>query len=95
MLLINFHILNQKLHIFNQKLKFDFLKKSLEAATAIALRFTLSIPGIDTMIVGTTRPQRWQENAKYVSEGNLSVEEFEAIRDRWREGDGENWPQMT
>lgn len=78
-----------------QKLKFDFLKKSLEAATATALRFTLSIPGIDTMIVGTTRPQRWQENAKYVLEGNLSAEEFEAIRDRWREVGGENWPQMT
>lgn len=78
-----------------QKLKFDFLDKSLEEATATALRFTLTIPGIDTMIVGTTRPNRWQENAVYVGEGNLSNEEFELIRDRWKEIGGENWKQMT
>ena len=78
-----------------QKLKFDFLNKSLEEATATALRFTLTIPGIDTMIVGTTRPQRWQENAKYVAEGDLSNEEFEAIRNRWKEVGGEDWQQMT
>jgi len=78
-----------------QKLKFDFLNKSLEEATAMALRFTLSIPGIDTLIVGTTRPRRWEENARYVAEGNLSDEEFEAIRNRWREVADENWVQMT
>ena len=74
-----------------QKLKFDFLNKSLEEATAIALRFTLTIPGIDTMIVGTKKPGRWSENAKYVAEGNLSDEEFEAIRDRWKEVADESW----
>lgn len=78
-----------------QKLQFDFLKKSLEEATATALRFTLSIDGVDTMIVGTTRPKRWQENAKYVAEGNLSAEEFEAIRERWREVGGDKWVGMT
>lgn len=78
-----------------QKLKFDFLNKSLEEATATALRFTLSIPGIDTMIVGTTKPKRWQENAKYVAEGNLSNEEYEAIQERWKEVGGEDWQQMT
>jgi hypothetical protein len=78
-----------------QKLKFDFLKKSTEEATATALRFTLTIPGVHTMIVGTTRPQRWQENARYVAEGNLSGEEFEAIRDRWREIADENWVGMV
>lgn len=78
-----------------QKLRFDFLKKSLEEATATALRFTLSIPGIDTMIVGTTKPGRWSENAKYVAEGNLASEEFEAIRNRWREVADKNWVGMT
>jgi aryl-alcohol dehydrogenase-like predicted oxidoreductase len=78
-----------------QKLKFDFLNKSLEEATAMALRFTLSIPGVDTMIVGTTRPNRWQENAKYVADGKLSSEEFESIRDRWREVGGDDWVGMT
>ncbi len=78
-----------------QKLKYDFLGKSLEEATAMALRFTMTIPGVDTMIVGTTKPGRWSENAGYVAEGNLSNEEFEAIRDRWREVGGEDWKQMT
>jgi len=78
-----------------QKLKFEFLTKSLEEATATALRFTLSIPGVGTMIVGTTRPNRWQENAKYVAEGKLSKEEYEAIRNRWREVADEGWVGMT
>jgi aryl-alcohol dehydrogenase-like predicted oxidoreductase len=78
-----------------QKLKFDFLNKTLEEATATALRFSLSIPGVNTMIVGTTKPNRWQENAKYVAEGELSNEEFEAIRNRWREVADESWVGMT
>lgn len=78
-----------------QKLKFPFLNKSLEEATATALRFTLTVTGVDTMIVGTTRPQRWQENARYVAEGKLSSEEFEAIRKRWNEVAGEKWEQLT
>jgi aryl-alcohol dehydrogenase-like predicted oxidoreductase len=78
-----------------QKLKFDFLNKSLEEATATALRFTLSIEGVDTMIVGTTKPGRWSENAKFVAEGKLSSEEFEEIRNRWHEVGGEDWTQMT
>lgn len=78
-----------------EKLKFDFTGKSIEEATATAMRFTLSIPGVDTIIVGTTRPSRWQENAGYVSEGNLSDEEYEAIRNRWKEVAEENWVGMT
>jgi len=78
-----------------QKLKYDFTNKNLEEATATALRFTLSIPGVDTLIVGTTRPQRWQENAKYVAEGKLSDEEYEAIRERWNEIADESWIGMT
>ncbi|CAN5282095.1 aldo/keto reductase [soil metagenome] len=78
-----------------QKLKYEFLSKSLEEATAMALRFTMTIPGVSTMIVGTTKSGRWSENARYVAEGNLSSEEFEAIRDRWREVADESWIGMT
>ncbi len=78
-----------------QKLKFDFLDKTLEESISQALRFTMSIPGVDTMIVGTTKPNRWQSNAKLVAEGNLSSEEFEAMRDRWREVADESWIGMT
>lgn len=78
-----------------QKLKFDFLNKSLEEATAMALRFTMTIPGVDTMIVGTTKPGRWSENARYVADGKLSDEEYEAIRERWKEAADESWIGMT
>lgn len=78
-----------------QKLKYEFLNKSVEEATANALRFTMTIPGVDTMIVGTTKPGRWSENARYVEEGNLSDEEFEAIRQRWKEVADETWVGMT
>ena len=78
-----------------RKLKFEFLEKSVEEATAFALRFTMSIPGVDTLIVGTTRPRRWQENAGYVAEGILSDEEYEAIRQRWKEMADETWIGMT
>jgi aryl-alcohol dehydrogenase-like predicted oxidoreductase len=78
-----------------QQLKFDFLGKSLEESISIALRFTLSIEGVATAIVGTTKPNRWQENAKNIAEGNLSIEEFEAIRNRWREVADDSWIGMT
>ncbi len=74
-----------------QKLQFPFLKKSLEEATSTALRFTLSIEGVSAAIVGTTKPNRWEENAKYVEEGNLSPQEFEAIRSRWNEVADKSW----
>ncbi len=67
----------------------------MEESISTELHFTLSIPGITTAIVGTTKPNRWQENARLVAEGNLSSEEFEAIRERWQEGAGENWIGQT
>jgi aryl-alcohol dehydrogenase-like predicted oxidoreductase len=74
-----------------QKLKFDFLDLPLEDSVGIALRFTLSIPGVATAIVGTTRPERWQQNARYAHEGALDRDTFEAIRARWDEVAEEGW----
>ncbi|MCU0240052.1 MAG: aldo/keto reductase [Pyrinomonadaceae bacterium] len=78
-----------------QKLPFPFLKKSLEESISKALRFTLSIEGVTTAIVGTTKPNRWQENAKYVAEGKLSNEEFNEIREIWNEIADETWVGKT
>jgi aryl-alcohol dehydrogenase-like predicted oxidoreductase len=69
-----------------RKLNYDFLQSSnQEKAIAVALRFTLSVPGVHTAIVGTTKPERWQENARLLEAGPLSETEFQAIRHRWEE----------
>lgn len=67
-----------------KKLKYEFIRtRPLEQSIAHALRFTLSVPGVHTAIVGTTKPERWEENAKLLEAGPLSPEEFKAIRERW------------
>jgi aryl-alcohol dehydrogenase-like predicted oxidoreductase len=68
---------------------------SLPDAASFALRFTLSIPGVDTAIVGTTRPERWQENARYLERGPLPDDEFQAIRDRWLAAAQPDWVGQT
>jgi aryl-alcohol dehydrogenase-like predicted oxidoreductase len=73
-----------------RKLDYPFLHGEGQAAAA-ALRFTLSVPGVHTAIVGTTRPGRWQENAAHLAAGPLSPAEFEAIRARWRAVAGAAW----
>jgi aryl-alcohol dehydrogenase-like predicted oxidoreductase len=71
-------------------LDYPFLKKA-ETAVATALRFTLSVPGVHTAIVGTTKPERWQENAALLRRGALPTPEFERIRARWREVADASW----
>jgi len=69
-----------------RKLNYEFLRNAdLEKTIGIALRFTLSVPGVHTAIVGTKKPERWQENAQLLEAGPLSDAEFHAIRHRWEE----------
>jgi aryl-alcohol dehydrogenase-like predicted oxidoreductase len=65
-----------------RKLNFDFLRND-EESIAIALRFVLSVPGVQTAIVGTTKPERCQENARLLESGPLPPNEYNAIRERW------------
>lgn len=78
-----------------QKLQFPFLKKSLEESVLIALRWTLSINGISTAIVGTTNQNHWEQNAKNIAEGKLSEKEFNQIHEIWNEIADETWIQKT
>lgn len=82
------------------KLRYAFLpnwpERGLDDAMAahaaeMALRFTLSVPGVHTMIVGTTRPERWLENARTIALGPLLAAEFQAIRGRWGETARPDW----
>jgi len=76
-------------------LEYDFLARTLDAAVATALRFTLSVPGVHTAIVGTTKIERWKQNAAHLDAGPLSRGEFEGIRARWRERAEADWVGQT
>jgi len=74
-----------------RKLEYPFLKAAPAEAVGTALRFTLSVPGVHTAIVGTTKPERWQQNAALLRAGPLSAAQFERIRARWGEVSGARW----
>ena len=80
-------------------LKLPFLDQidheNLSRSISIALRFTLSVPGVHTAIVGTTKPKRWTENAQLLQDGPLSKDDFEAIRSRWEEVAPRTWIGQT
>ncbi|RYG32604.1 aldo/keto reductase [bacterium] len=71
-------------------LDFPFLKDEMHDIET-ALRFTLTVPGVSTLIVGTNKPDRWKGNAALASGGALTVEEYESIRKLWHEIAGEDW----
>lgn len=75
-----------------RKLNYDFLcNADFEKTISVALRFALSVPGVHTAIVGTTKPERWQQNAQLLEAGPLSEAEFAAIRHRWEEYAPRTW----
>jgi aryl-alcohol dehydrogenase-like predicted oxidoreductase len=76
-------------------LDYDVLRRPLPEAVATALRFTLSVGGVHTAIVGTTRPGRWRENAARLARGPLDAAELDAIRRRWREVARPDWTGQT
>ena len=79
-----------------RKLDYPFLRDGdLERSAATALRFTLSVPGVHTAIVGTRNPERWKENAKMLEAGPLNQEEFDAIRQRWDDVAPVTWIGQT
>ncbi|HET9857500.1 MAG TPA: aldo/keto reductase, partial [Chthoniobacterales bacterium] len=73
------------------KLSYDFLHDDLEKSISIALRFTLSLPGVHTAIVGTKKPERWEQNAKLLEAGPLDESTFRKIRERWEECAPRTW----
>jgi aryl-alcohol dehydrogenase-like predicted oxidoreductase len=72
-------------------LDYPFLRDTSDRAVATALRFTVTVPGVHTAIVGTKRPERWPENARLLEAGPLAAVEMAQIRARWREVADDSW----
>ena len=74
-----------------RKLDYPFLPGKGDAAVKTALRFTLGVPGVHTAIVGTTKPDRWRQNAALLGDGRLPEAERERIRARWKAVASASW----
>jgi aryl-alcohol dehydrogenase-like predicted oxidoreductase len=74
-----------------QRLDYEFLRRPPAEAMRVALGFTAAVPGVHTLVVGTTRPGRWRENAASLDGGALPAAEFERIRARWRAVADASW----
>jgi aryl-alcohol dehydrogenase-like predicted oxidoreductase len=75
-----------------RKLDYPFLRTSnLEKAISMALRFTLSVPGVHLAIVGTTKPEHAMRNVALLDARPLSNEEFDQIREQWCEVAPQTW----
>ncbi len=72
-------------------LNFEFQKFDLNKAVEVALRFTLTVPGVHTAIVGTKNPDRWRQNAALVANGPLSKDQCDTTRARWKAVAKETW----
>jgi len=78
-----------------QELRYPFLKGDFAVTVAIALRFALSVPGVHTAIVGTSKPGRFKENSALIETGALPQEVFDSIRVRWRAVAQPSWIGQT
>ncbi len=78
-----------------QKLQYDFLKGDMRQAVSTALRFTVSVDGVHTAIVGTTQPDRWRQNAELLEAGPLDPGSVQAIRSKWKSVSAADWLGQT
>ena len=76
-----------------QRLQYDFLQDGHAVGTA--LRFTLSVPGVHTAVVGTANPEHLRQNAEFAAAGALDRRQFEMIRARWTAVASPDWVGQT
>ena len=74
-----------------QQLAYPFLGEGI----GLPLAFTLAQVGVSTAIVGTTKPGRWSDNARLLTETTLTPEIHAAIRARWAEVAAPDWVGQT
>lgn len=72
-----------------------FTGSAEKAWPELAIRFTLSQPGVSTAIIGTTNPANAAANIEAVKKGPLPAEVVERIRKAFRENDPGDWVGQT
>lgn len=88
-----YHERLKKMNISPADLGFD-----ASAWSEIALRFTLSQPGVHTAIIGTTNPKHLQANLEAASKGPLPQEVIDQLRQAFlqaQRADGTTWEGQT
>jgi len=65
-------------------LDYDFLQADLDTIANTALRFTLRVPEVDVVLVGSTIPAHWRHNLAQLAAGPLPEPQFQALRKRWK-----------
>jgi aryl-alcohol dehydrogenase-like predicted oxidoreductase len=84
-----------------QALAYDFAsgdarkREDADGIAGIAMRFTAMQPGVHTLIVGTSKPERWKQNADLMRAGPLKKELAESIRARWKQIAKPDWVGQT
>jgi aryl-alcohol dehydrogenase-like predicted oxidoreductase len=61
----------------------------------IALRFTLSMPGVHTAIIGTTNPDNARANIAVANKGPLPEDAVKKIREAFKKAAAGSWPGLT
>lgn len=64
-------------------------------APEVALRFTISVEGVATALVGTSKPERWLEYFAHAQQGPLPAADVQAIRQRWAQVSKPEWVGQT
>jgi aryl-alcohol dehydrogenase-like predicted oxidoreductase len=52
-------------------------------------------PGVDVLIVGTSKPERWKQNADLMRAGPLPQALADSIRARWKATAKSDWIGQT
>jgi len=84
-----------------QALKYEFAtgearsRQDADGPAGVAMRFTAMQPGVHVLIVGTTNPDRWKQNAELMKAGPLPKEVAESIRARWKATAKSDWTGQT
>lgn len=84
-----------------QELKYPFAMgenrdaQTPDGAAGVALRFTAMQPGVHVLIVGTTKPERWRQNAELLMAGPLPAALADSIRATWKKTAESDWVGQT